>query len=423
MIGFCGLTHLGLNSALAAAVKGWEVLCFDPDADRVARLAQGEMPFLEPEFELLFAAHRDKLHFSADPATLTACTLALIAPDVPTDDVGRSDIGPVQRVFDIVNAALPPHAALVILSQVPPGFTRALPRTRQTLFYQVETLIFGRAVRRALEPERTIVGCADPAAPLPSAYQEYLQRFNAPIILMRYESAELAKISINCMLVASVSAANTLAELCEGLGADWAEIAPALRLDARIGPAAYLTPGLGISGGNLERDLATVARLAEGLDADAGVVQAWQVNSAHRKAWAVRILRSALKSGPVPPRLGILGLAYKENTASTKNAPSLGLLQAYADADLRCYDPAVDAAIGAPRVPTPLDACVDADAIALMTPWPEFRQLAPADIAVRMRGRLVVDPYGMLDAPACAAAGLHHYRLGFPFAESAACSL
>src|SRR5437660_5333555 len=79
---------------------------------------------------------------------------------------------------------------------------------------------------------------------------------------MRYESAELAKIAINCCLVSSISVANTLAELCECLGAAWSEIAPALKLDRRIGQHAYLAPGLGIAGGNLERDLATVCKLA-----------------------------------------------------------------------------------------------------------------------------------------------------------------
>ena len=100
---------------------------------------------------------------------------------------------------------------------------------------------------------------------------------------MRFESAELCKIAINCCLVSSISVANTLAELCEGIGADWSEIVPALKLDRRIGAYAYLAPGLGIAGGNLERDLATVVRLADGIGSDAGVVKAWVANSRHRK--------------------------------------------------------------------------------------------------------------------------------------------
>lgn len=114
---------------------------------------------------------------------------------------------------------------------------------------------------RALYPERIIIGTDEPQRALPEAYASFLLRFDCPILSMRFESAELCKISINCCLVASVSVANTLAEICEHNGADWSEIAPALKLDKRIGSHAYLSPGLGISGGNLERDLNTVIEL------------------------------------------------------------------------------------------------------------------------------------------------------------------
>ena len=111
---------------------------------------------------------------------------------------------------------------------------------------------------------------------------------------MRFESAELTKIAINCCLVSSISVANTLAELCEGIGAEWGEIAPALKLDRRIGQYAYLSPGLGIAGGNLERDLATVIRMSEEVGSDAGVVRAWVANSRHRRDWAARTIKRVL---------------------------------------------------------------------------------------------------------------------------------
>ena len=87
-----------------------------------------------------------------------------------------------------------PAAVMVILSQVPPGFTRGLSRAEGVRYYQVETLIFGRAIERALHPERFIIGCADPAVPLPGAWASYLSAFECPILPMRYESAELCKI-------------------------------------------------------------------------------------------------------------------------------------------------------------------------------------------------------------------------------------
>src|SRR6185437_1706335 len=104
-----------------------------------------------------------------------------------------------------------------------------------TWYYQVETLIFGRAVERALHPERYIVGCRDPRAPLPAPLAGLLAAFDCPVLPMRYESAELTKVATNLCLVPSVSVANTLAELCESIRTDWSDMVPALKLDRRIG--------------------------------------------------------------------------------------------------------------------------------------------------------------------------------------------
>lgn len=424
VVGYAGMTHLGINSAAAAASLGFSVVCYDPDADRTATLAQGEPTVLEPGLPELFAAHAARLRFSADPAALAACDLVYIACDVPTDDQGRSDLAPVRALADQVVPQLRPDAVLVILCQVPPGFTRtlgdALSRkpgwTPDRLVYQVETLIFGRAVERATRPERFIIGLADPSAPLPPALAAFLGAFGCPILPMRRESAELAKISINMCLVAMVSTANTLAETCERVGADWAEIVPALKLDQRIGPHAYLAPGLGLAGGNLERDLATVCELADQHGADAGMVRAWIANSRHRRDWVLRMVHERLP--PVRPdlRIGMLGLAYKQDTHSTKNSPALATLEGLGPYRVRAHDPAVAVSPAFhPRIEAaadPLDACRDADAVLVMTPWAAYRRLEPAEVARRMAGRLIIDPYAVLDAAACRAAGLTRLTLG-----------
>ena len=416
VIGFAGLTHLGLVSAAAAAARGFEVVAFDPEPARVAAIAGGELPIVEPDLPDLLAKHRDRLTWTADPTTLGRCDVAYVAPDVPTDDTGASDLGPVRALVDVVARGLPDSAVLVVLSQVPPGFTRGLPGLAERRFSQVETLIVGRAVERALHPERFIVGCAEPTLPLPRSLAAYLGAFGCPVLPMRYESAELAKISINVCLAASISAANTLAEVCERVGADWSEIVPALRLDRRIGPAAYLAPGLGIAGGNLERDLATVCRLADRHGTDASVVRAWLGNSAYRRDWALRQVHARVLSRRGDPTLAVLGLAYKENTASTKRSPSLSLLAALAPFRVRVYDPCV-----APRTEfhprlegtaTALDACTGADALVVMTPWDEFRALRAEAVAARLRGRTVIDPHAVLDPVACRAAGLEQVVLG-----------
>src|SRR6202165_2538943 len=311
VIGFAGMTHLGVNSAAGALERGFRVVAFDDDVSVIEALRQARPPVIEPGLEEILRARKENITYSNRAADLRGCSVVYISTDVATDDDGRSDLGAVHKLIDKVLPELRPDALLVVLSQVPPGFTRTLALAPARLYYQVETLVFGRAVDRAVNPERFIVGCANPQAPLPVAYREFLPA-------MRYESAELAKIAINCCLVASVSVANTLAELCERIGAAWAEIAPALKLDKRIGPHAHLALGLGTAGGNLERDLATVIRLAGEAGTDAGVVKAWMANSRHRRDWAARIAKSHLLDKNPAAVVAVWGLAYKENTHSIK---------------------------------------------------------------------------------------------------------
>lgn len=414
-IAYAGMTHLGLCSAVAAASKGFQTIGFAADAALIASLAAGKLPVVEPDLDDLLAANRRRLAFTADPARLADADVVYVAPDVPTNDQGVSDLAPLDGLLEQVFAHARADAVIVVLSQVAPGFTRARQRPGRILHYQVETLIFGRAVERATKPERFIVGCADPSAPLPPAMAAYLQAFGCPILPMRYESAELCKIAINCCLVASVSVANTLAELCEGIGADWSDIVPALKLDRRIGQYAYLAPGLGLAGGNLERDLATVCNLSDKAGTDSGVVRAWIANSRYRKDWALRTLHSEVLASVRDPQLAVLGLAYKEDTHSTKNSPSIALLTHLAPYKVRVFDPVVPASAAPHPVAggaDPLDACRGADALLLMTPWREFKALDPAAIARAMRGRTVIDPYRVLDGAKARAAGLRYLTLG-----------
>jgi len=307
-----------------------------------------------------------------------------------------------------------------VLSQVPPGFTRRLDRRRHdamngpaAIYYQVETLIFGNAVQRALEPERYIVGCSDPAQPLPVPFSAVLKAFGCPILPMRYESAELAKISINCFLVSSVSTTNMLAEVCEKVGADWAEIVPALRLDARIGPKAYLSAGLGIGGGNLGRDLETVRRMAGELGTDTRIIDAWRANSTYCRDWALRQLHRCVLDQRPDASIAMWGLAYKPDTAFTKNSPALALIEALPDRQVRAYDPAVR--LGRSHVvdaADPLSACRNADVLLVMTPWRQFRNVPVDAVATAMRGRTIIDPYDALDRARFISAGFEHHRLG-----------
>ena len=411
-VAFVGMTHLGLVSASSVAAKGFRTLCFDPSARLIEDLRAMNLPVSEPGLAERIRTNAETQSFTARWSDLAGADVVYIAPDVPTNDAGESDLTRIRALIRETLKHLSPDATLVILCQVPPGFTRSIMRREERLYYQVETLVFGRAVERAMKPERYIIGCADPCAPLPPAYAQVLQAFDCPILPMRYESAELAKISINMCLVASISVANTMAEVCEHVGADWSEIVPSLKLDRRIGQFSYLSPGLGIAGGNLERDLATVMRLADAHGTDAGVVAAQVANSAHRKNW---VAAQAQALGLQDKNLAVWGLAYKENTHSIKNSPSLHTLALLPEARITAHDPQVaetDTPETLTRATTAQEALNGADALLILTPWPAYREISAAQIAAGMAGRTVIDPYRVLDADDARQAGLLYMTLG-----------
>jgi UDPglucose 6-dehydrogenase len=418
-IAFAGLSHLGIIYSMAAAAHGYRVVAFDGRPGLAEGLAAGRFPISEPGLEDAFGQNHERIEYGVNPSVLSNCALIFITLDVSTDETNNSDLAPLEALIDQVSAVAAPQTVLVLMSQVPPGFCRRLalrlPASLR-LFYQVETLIFGNAVERALQPERYMVGCAEPADGLPDCYRRYLETFDCPILPMRYESAELCKIAINCFLVSSVSTANTLAEICEKIDADWSEIIPALRLDKRIGPHAYLNPGLGIAGGNLERDLATVQRLAAEYGSDARVVTAWQEKNRYDCDWTLRTLHKAgALASPSQASLAIWGLAYKADTASTKNSPAIAVLRALPQYTFRAYDPQAKIGEGFPSVrifQSALDAVQGSTALLIMAPWKEFSGVTPGDLKARMSGRQLIDPYRVLAGNEFRESGFEYHCLG-----------
>lgn len=415
-IGFAGMTHLGLISAVGAAEKGFRVICYDPDVARIEQLKAGKLFVVEPFLPEFLQKNAARLFFTSNLLDLKKCDCVYIAPDIPTNDAGESDLGSIRQLIDCVYSSLKREAILILLSQVPPGFTRTLTWGKKQLFYQVETLIFGQAMERTLKPERFIIGCLDPKIPLPSQFLEILQAYGCPILPMRYESAELSKIAINLFLISSVTTTNLLAELCEKIGADWSEIVPSLQLDKRIGKDAYLAPGLGIAGGNLERDMTTFCALSDLHGSDSSVVRSWKANSSYRSHWVLKKIHEHIFPKNKNPLFGILGLSYKKNTSSIKNSPAIALISRLRNFSMRVFDPVIkslpDCYAEIQSVASALEVCKGADALLIMTPWDEFRALSPKDIANVLKGDTVIDPYGIVDSAACRQEGLIHFRLG-----------
>lgn len=408
--GFLGLSHLGVVSSIGWASLGSPVRAVDRDGAVVDALNRGAPPVHEPDLDALLASSRERMVFSTDPAVLADCPLVVVARDVPTDADNRSDPSAVLELVDLAVPHLRQDVVLALMSQVPPGFTRRLgerirgqrPDLRFRLHYWIETLVFGRAVQRFLEPERIMIGCADPREPLPEVLAVGLRRFGCPVLPMRYEGAELTKTAINLYLCSAVTYANTLSDLCEAVGADWAEMMPALRLDARIGPAAYIRPGLGIAGGNLERDLVTLQGLCREHAVDGRFIDTLVDYNGERVGWAHRKLREHVLAEVPHPAVAVWGLAYKRDTRSTKNSMALRMIgELQGCAEIRAYDPVVGAAdldLPVKVVASREEALIGADVLLILTDWPEFAALGPTELRA-MRRPVVIDCVGVVSTP------------------------
>ncbi len=423
MIAFVGLSHLGIVSSIAAASKGFEVTAFDENSDLIKDLKEKHLPILEPDLPGLLAKHHSRLHFTNDRSSLNHCDVIYFSQDVPTDVHNGSDLSNLRKLIEGTLPHAQPEATLVVLSQVSPGFTREIFHSMRSiieqkklrLHYQVETLIFGRAVERATRPERVIVGCFDPSVALPKSYAQYLSSFDCPILPMRYESAELAKISINIMLAATLSAANSLADICEGLGADWSEIAPALRLDKRIGPHAYLVPGLGIAGGNIERDLVTMKNLAAETGADDRIPVAMIGHSCYQKNWVLRHLHQEVLQTKEQPVIAVWGLTYKPDTHSLKNSASIALLESLRGLSVRVYDPKAVLGEGfrhTVQIGSALEVCEGADVLVIMTPWEEFSRVDVNGVKKKLAQPVVIDPFAVWGQRNLTLEGFRYSTLG-----------
>lgn len=400
-VGFLGASHLGQVYSTATAMCGMRVVLVDTDGPLIDALRNGPS-VVEPGLAEAWRETSPLRICTNNLHALSECQLIFVTKDVPTGDHGESQTLVIEELLNRLAGALKgSEVPVVMMSQVVPGTTRRFSKMFVNLSYQVETLIFGNALHRAVHPERHIVGVSNPKTKLHSRHSEWLSAFPAEQFIMRLESAELAKIAINLYLAATVSTTNSVAELSRALGADWSEIIPTLKADRRIGPFAYLSPGLGITGGNIERDLASFLQLASEFNVRGEVIEAFQKNSDYHRQWVLRELMSEglVGSGIV----GVLGLAYKSETASTKNSASLALLRQLSGQHVRVHDPKV----GRLDLPSPIQRCTSwndtvsgTDAVVVMTPWPEYSEINVGVLARLMKGRLVIDPFAVLDAAA-----------------------
>ncbi len=396
-----GLTHLGICMAIAAHEAGLDVIAFDTYPGRVTAARNAEFDAAEPGVVDFLSTHSDRFVITDEVADVAQADLVMIAIDTVLDAFGDNDDHEVVALLENLAQHLPDDVPIVVASQVRPGFTRAHAYLHPALYYFMETLIFGRGLERAMRPERYIVGRADSDQSLPPVLQEYLDVAGCPVHVMSYESAELTKLSANYVLAASITAANSLADLAQRLGANWTDIESALRDDSRIGEHAYISAGLGIGGANLTRDLHGIKSLADRLGADSSLSATMLQHSAYMRDWILRTITDVRRDVTLN-QLAVLGLAYKPGTQSMRGGSGIDVVTTFETVlDVVVHDPAVsmpDRPVGsrARQVQDVNEAMVGAEVIAITTPWPDYAAAVREFLGTDPQ-TIIIDPYRLVD--------------------------
>ncbi len=339
-IGFIGLSHLGLCYLAASAEKGCQVIGYSRDKDLLLSLSEFELSVKEPNLVKTLKKNKKKITFTNDITLLNNADLIFISLDVKTSQQGKSDLRELNLYLENIYANIKKNKLIILLSQVPPGYTDSIKWKKKYLYYQVETLVFGKALERALSPERIIIGKDVNNLKINLILKKYYNLFSKKHFIMSYSSAELTKISINIFLASSITTTNTIAEICEKISADWSDILPALRSDKRIGEYAYLNPGLGIGGGNILRDIKSLKNIAKKNNSSSHLMNSFINNSKRRQLWIINKIKNLQKNKKIN-KISLLGLSYKEGTNSILNSPAIFLIKYFKEITFYAFDPIV----------------------------------------------------------------------------------
>jgi UDPglucose 6-dehydrogenase len=417
-VGVVGVGWVGLVTAACFADLGSEVVALDIDDAKVEALRGGTVPIHEPGIEELLERNRERLRFTTSmDELLGGARLLFCCVDTPPTYSGDADLS---RVLAVVEK-LPEGGdhALVMKSTVPSGTGGAIRRDRPSLAYVScpEFLKEGTAVSDFMDPDRVIIG-ADPGDDWAAdAVEELYRPLGGELVRTDVASAEMIKLASNAFLATKISFINEIANVCEEVGADVAEVARGMGLDQRIGPS-FLRAGIGYGGSCFPKDVSALKQLAGNTGYHFQLLNSViEVNELQKR----RVIGKLTKhlGSLVGKRIALLGLAFKPDTDDMREASSLVLsarLQGEG-ASVAGYDPVAERP-AAELLPT-VELCDSAeaalegaDAAILVTEWPEFRELDWTEIAGRMANPLVVDGRNFLEPAAMRAAGFTYEGIG-----------
>jgi len=407
-IAIIGTGYVGLTSGACFAHLGHDVVCADVDTDKVARLSAGEVRTVEVGLGDLVAEGRaaGRLRFTDDVADAVAgrevVVLCVPTPHAPD---GSVDLSAVEAAATAIGPALEPGAVVVDKSTVPGGTTHLvaglLDRDDVTVASNPEFLREGTAVADFLGPDRIVVGADDDRTR--EVVRSLYDGVDAPVVLTDPASAETIKYAANAFLVTKLSFANAIAAVCEAVGADIDDVVLGLGFVDRIG-ANYLRPGPGWGGSCFPKDSRALLHQAGQAGYDFRFLDsAIEVNRQQFDRIVDKVRRAV--GGDLSGRtVAVWGLTFKAGTDDLRDSPALEVVDRLlaAGAAVRAHDPTV--AVHRDPVPAavelaadPVAACTGADALVVLTEWPEYAAVDPAAAVAGLVGRAVVDARNLLN--------------------------
>lgn len=433
-ISVIGCGYLGAVHAASMASLGHQVVGIDMDSNKISELKSGRAPFFEPGLpELLLASQGTSLlTFSTDIQEASEADVHFICVGTPQKrGEYAADLTYVNAAFQSAAEVAKEGAYLVGKSTVPVGTAARLQeeiratRPDLTVVWNPEFLREGHAVDDTLHPDRLVYGLEreDPEAPAVAVLDEVYASALAdqtPRLVLNFPTAELVKTAANSFLATKISFINSMAELCEIAGADVKSLADAIGLDDRIG-RKFLNAGIGFGGGCLPKDIRAFTARAEELGAHQTLAFLREIDliNMRRRERAAQVMRGMLGGSLLGKTVAVLGASFKPYSDDVRDSPALNIAQQLQlfGATVRVTDPQ---AIENSRrrfpeltyVATVEEAVKEADLVAVLTEWTEYRELLPADLEPLMRGKAVFDGRNVLDGQAFRTAGWHYQGVG-----------
>lgn len=450
-IAVVGSGYVGLVAAVCFAEMGHTVICVDNDDRKVAALQGGDTLIHENHLPELLERYRNtKIRFMTDLGEATReCEAIFIAVGTPQSEAGDADLSYVEAVACEIARSITSYKVIVEKSTVPvytnEWVRRAIERNGvdRALFDVVsnpEFLREGTAVADFLHPDRIVVGSdserasallKDIYAPLtngeyykrPDAIEGHCSPTEPPLLLLTStKSAEIIKHASNAFLALKISFINAVSNLCEAADANVEQVALGMGLDSRIGPK-FLRPGIGYGGSCFPKDVAAFRSVAEQMGIDFSLLsEVEKINVQQKKRFLAKV-RSALWTLRTK-RIGVLGLAFKGETDDIRESPAIDLVEmllsegcsviAFDPAAMKRTQEALPAGDRLHYAGNAYEAAKDADALLILTDWPEFASLDLDQLNKVMRYPIIIDGRNLYDPNVTAQHGFTYLSIGRP---------